>query len=392
MPLMSTPTGDSFFDPPPSDQSAATLILGGERLECHLVEVSIGGFGVSVPRSTAWTGEPVCRLLTHDAAYPVRIIKQESQYTGYHFTLQRLELDEPNVDEPLGLTQRWIIHASRCCAIGLIAAIAYCFVAAPGGQSKGARHVGPQDVVNLWNWNWSSTKWSSNNWWPNNRDTADSESDVAALTSAHDQSSDDLFEMPAISVSLTSGNRGTNASGLPVPSRPMATDPSNHSTNADPQAQAIAAATRLAQIKSSLQTARREPSQPANASSLPWLFSTSDPAFHGGSSYRMSETARNDLMLFESGLKSLPATSAHEATRSLRRTLLAANSASAAVANFESLPDVRRIHSDDAEIYFRLANGAVEILRVVPRDHSDPGGPARPTSPTSSLTPQSVNR
>ena len=32
MPLMPTPTRDSFFDPPPDDQSLATLILGGERL------------------------------------------------------------------------------------------------------------------------------------------------------------------------------------------------------------------------------------------------------------------------------------------------------------------------------------------------------------------------
>ena len=387
MPLMSTPTGDAFFDPPPDDQSLATLILGGERLECHLVEVSIGGFGVSVPRSTAWTGEPICRLLTHDAAYPVRIIKQESQYTGYHFTLQRLELNEPRVDEQLGLTQRWVVHASRCCAIGLIAAFAYCFLAAPGGSSKDARHVGPQDMVNLWNWTWTST-----NWWPASRGTATSESELVALTTAHNEPSDDLFEMPAISISLTSNERGTNVSRLSAPSPPMATDPSNHSASADSQAQAIAAATRLAQIKSSLQTARRGPSLPANSTSLPWLFSTTGPDFNSASTYRMSEAARNDLILFESGMKSLSATTANEATRSLRSALLAATSASASAANFESLPEVRSIHSDDAEVYFRLANGAVEILRVVPRDNSDPGGPARSTSPTSSLTPHSVNR
>ena len=387
MALMTTPTGDAFFDPPPDDQSIATLILGGERLECLLVEVSLGGFGVSLPRSTAWTGEPVCRLLTHDAAYPVRILKQESQYTGYHFTLQRLELDEPGVDKQLGLTQRWVVHAARCCAIGLIAAIAYCFLAAPGGNSKDARHVRPQDMVNLWSWTWTST-----NWWPASRGGAAAESELAVVTSAHDQTSDDLFEMPAISISLTSNDHGSNVSRLPVPSRPMATDPSIRSSDADPQAPAIAAATRLAQIKSSLQTARHGPSWPLNSTSLPWLFSTTEPAFHSGLSYRISEAARNDLILFESGLRSLPATTANNATRNLRRTLLATTSASASPAHFESLPDVRLIRSDDAEIYFRLANGAVEILRVAPRDSSDPGGPARSTSPTSSLTPQSVNR
>ena len=391
MPLRPTPTGDSFFDPPPSDQSAATLILGGERLECHLVEVSIGGFGVSVPRSTAWTGEPVCKLLTHDAAYPVRIIRQESQYTGYHLTLQRIQEEETNPDESPGAAQRWIIHTSRCCVIGLIAVIAYCFLAAPGGSSQDARRIRPRDVANLWKWTEFSIPW-----WPANRDTAASDSELTALTTTHSEPSDDLFEMPAISISLTSNDRGTNVganvSGLPVPSPPRAAGPSSHSTDADPQAQAIAAATRLAQIKSSLHTARRGSSRPANSTSLPWLFPANEPALHNGLTFLMSEAARNDLTLFESGLKSLSATSANEATRSLRRTLLAATLESASAVHFESLPDVRLIRSDDAEIYFRLANGAVEILRVVPRDIGDPGGPARATSPTSSLTPHSVNR
>jgi len=149
---------------------------------------------------------------------------------------------------------------------------------------------------------------------------------------------------------------------------------------------------RQAQIKSSLQTARRGQSWPANATSLPWLFSTAEPDFNGGPNCRMSEAARNDLILFESGLKSLPATTANDATRSLRRALLATTSASASAASIESLPDVRLIRSDDAEVYFRFENGTVEILRVVPRDGHDPVAPARSASPTSSLAPQSVNR
>ena len=387
MALMTTPTRDSFFDPPPDDQSAATLILGNERLECRLVEVSLGGFGVSVPRSTAWTGEPTARLLTHDAAYPVRIIKQESQYTGYHFTLQRLELDESSLDGQLGLTQQWIVHASRCCAVGLIAATAYCFVVAPGGSSKDARRVQPLDVINYWTWSWQST-----GWWTSRRDPATSKSHGRSLATADSESSDDMIEMPAISVSLTADNRGTNVSRPSLSSPPMTTNFSNRSMPVDPQAQAIAAATRLAQLKFSLQTARRGPRWPANSASLSWLFPTTDPAFHGGNAYFMSEAARNDLTLFESGLKTLPVTTANEATGSLRRALHATTSASASSANFEILPDVRLIRSEDAEIYFRLANGAVEILRVVPRDGSDSGGPARASSPTSSRVPQSVNR
>ena len=376
MALMTTPTRDSFFDPPPDDQSIATLILGGERLECRLVEVSLGGFGVSVPRSTTWTGEPTAKLLTHDAAYPVRIIKQESQYTGYHFTLQRLELDESSVEEQPGLTQRWIIHASRCSAIGLIAAMAYCFVVNPGGSSKDARRIRPQDVINYWNWTWQST-----GWWSSHRDPAASKSKLAVPTTANSESSDDMFEMPAISVSLTS----STATQPTIPGQP------SHTSDVDPQAQAIVAATRLVQIKSSLFTARRGPRWPANSSTLPWLFSTTDLTLNAGPAYHMSEVARNDLSLFESGLKSLPTTTAHDATRSLRRALAAITTAPGLPSNFEGLPDVRLIRSDDAEVYFRLTGGTVEILRVVPRDGHEPAT-ARSTSPTSSLAPQSVNR
>lgn len=387
MALMSTPTGDSFFDPPPSDQSAATLILGGERLECHLVEISLGGFGVTVPRSTAWTGEPVCKLLTHDAAYPVRIIRQESQYSGYLFTLQRIEEQENNPAGQPGATQRWIVYASRCCAIGLVAAMAYCYLAAPGGSSKDARSVRLQDIVHFWNWKLTST-----DWWPTGRGSAAFEPELNALTTARDQPSDELFEMPAISVSLAAGNPGANVPSQPLPSRPMTTKPSNDSTDADLQAHAIAAATRQAQIKSSLLTAQRGQSRPANATTLPWLFPATEPAFHSSRAFRMSDAARNDLALFESGLKSLPAASAGSATRSLQRALHATTSATASTAHFEDLPDVRRVRSDDAEVYFRLTSSVVEILRVVPRDDSDPVSTARPTSPTSSLTPQSVNR
>ena len=383
MALKPTPTGEARFDPRPEDQSGATLILGGQRLECRLVKVSLDSFGVSVPRSTAWTGNPIAKLLTHDVAYPVRIINQEPQSTGYHITLQRLELDKSSGDEQLGLTQRWIVHASRCCAVGLIAAMICCFVLNPGGSSQNAQRVRPQDVINYWTWPWQSSR---------HRDSLASETDPTALTTSHGESTDGMFEMPAISVSMTSSDRSMSESRQPSPSQRTVPSQSNLPWHVDPQAQVIAIATRRAQIKSSLQTARRGRSWAANSTSLPWLFSTTEPAFTAGPEYRMSEAARNDLILFESGLKSLAATTADDATRGLQRALLATTSASASTADFESLPDVRLIHSDDAEIYFQFANGAVEILRVVPRDGHDPVAPVRSTSPTSSRAPHSVNR
>ncbi|MEK6260960.1 MAG: hypothetical protein AABP62_20360 [Planctomycetota bacterium] len=179
MALMTTPTGSSIFDPSPDDQSAVTLILGGERLECRLVEVSLGDFGVLVPRSTAWMGDQNAKLLTHDTAYPVRILKQEPHRTSYRFTLQRIRQDEHNIDH-LGLPQRWIIHTSRCCTIGLIAAMTYCFVANPGGSSKGAHRVRPRDVINYWMQPWQTTGWQSSH-----RDPAASKTERAATTVSH---------------------------------------------------------------------------------------------------------------------------------------------------------------------------------------------------------------
>ena len=379
MQLTPTPTGDSFFDPPPSDQSAVTLILGGERLDCHLVEVSIGGFGVMVPRSTAWEGEPICKLLTYDAAYPVRIIKQEAQYDGFHMTLQRIQEQDIKPGESTGATQNWIVNASRCCAVGLIAAIGYCFVATPGGISTGARTIHARDVANLWN-----QTWNLSNWWPTSGGSTATKTESAAATSAHKETADGLFELPAISVSLASKDHSTKSNR------------SIGQSDIDPQAQAVAVATRKAQIKSSLLTARRGPNWPADSTTLPWLFPTNDPTLNSGPACRMSDAARNDLNLFESGLKSLTAATAGDAIRSLRRALAATSSTTTVASHlvsqpFESLPDVKLIRSADAEIYFHPMSDLVEILRVVPRDSHEPHA-ARPTSPTSSLAPQSMSR
>ena len=128
-----------------------------------------------------------------------------------------------------------------------------------------------------------------------------------------------------------------------------------------------------------------------NSISLPWLFSTTEPAFTAGRECRMSEAARNDLILFESGLKSLATTMVVDATRGLQRALLATTSALASTTDVESLPDIRLIRSDDAEIYFQFANGAVEILRVDTHDNHDPVTPVRSTSPTSSRDHHLVN-
>ena len=378
MALKQTPPDDDLLDSSSSDLTLVTLILGRERLECRLVDVSLEGFGVSVPLSTAWTGKPTAKLLTHNITYPVRIIKQEAQGASYRFTLKRMESHEVGPDE-LSLAPRWIIHTSRCCTIGLIAALTYCFAVNPGGKSKDARQVQLVDVINYWKWSWQPAGQGLNR-----RDPAASESEFAARTTGQGETSGDMVEMPAISVSLTAADRSVTQGTKP--GQP------NSSSNVDPQAQAIAEATRRAQIKLSIQSAQRGPKWIVNSASLPWLFTSTETTFRNGLIYRMTEVARNDLNLFESGLKSLPTTTATDAASSLRRALLAATTNAASNANLEGLPDVRLIRSEDAEIYFRTVDDMIEILRVVPCAENEPIPPARSSSPTSNLPPQSMNR
>lgn len=335
---------NEYLDAPSRDQSAATLVLSNQRLKCRLVEVSVGGFRVMVPRGNSWTGDRVARLETHDSKYKVQLVKQEARYEGLEITLERVE--EPEADANLPTPQRWIVHGSRCCAIGLIAAIVYCVVAAPGGITHGPAHqITLQDLSNYWFNSWPTT-------------TVSDHAPVSRTKPVH-ETGDESVEFPTISVALTKESR---SAGTPPVTREQAT-----TQRVD----------RKALIQAAIAAANAKQSRPLNSKTLPWLFSTGTTSTANSLRCRMCRLAEDDLQMFATGLKSLPTRAAADATSSLRESLL--RLATAKTSPVEGFSNVRLIRSEDAEIIFRMADGEAELLRVLPVEIEE-AAPARSPS------------
>jgi hypothetical protein len=321
--LKTSTARNEFVEPPPQDQSAATLVVNRQRLACRLLEVSLGGFCVMVPRATAWTGEPLARLITHDATYQVKIVKQEARYEGFEVTLQRIE--EPPV-ESLAAPQRWVIYGSRCCAIGLVIAIVFCFVAAPGGATRHpGRFVGLRDVIDYW------------------FESSTPDRPILAFAPPATADDDDSDDLPTITVSLSSTAEKTAV-------QPPALDRRNL-------------------LKQALDAANGHRSRPLNSKTLPWLLPAGSPLGQGLARCRLSPLAEDDLRVFAGGLKSLPARSAADAVKSLREAIGAISHLTPST--IPGFPNIHLVRSEDADVYYRIVDGEVELLRVLPIELDD---------------------
>ena len=327
-----TPARNEFAEPPPQDQSSATLVLGNQRLACRLVEVSIGGFTVMVPNATVWMGEPVGRLVTQDSTFKVRIIKQEARYEGFEATLLRVE--EAPDQRPTRSPRRTVLGV-WCCAAVLMLAIGYsCLVVPPDGitdqpvQSRGLR-----ELVSSWFC-----------------------SPPTIQQSGHIDG--DSAEMPSITISL-------NDEQLESPRSFTASTVSRETVVPSPIVD------RHVLLQTALATADSRRLRPLNAATLSWLFITADPSAKGVPRCRMGRAAEDDLRQFEAGLNQLSAQAAANAVRSLRGTLMAISSSPASVV--DGFPQVRLTHGEDADIYFRVVDGETELLRVLPVELEDSG-------------------
>lgn len=324
---------DEFLDAPMRDQAPAVLILSRQRYDCRLTKVSTRGFTVMIPHGLTWSWEPTAKLLTHDSRYSVRILSQVAQYDGIEVTLQRL--DEIANDDTLPFSQRWIVHGSRCCAIGLIAAITYCLVAAPGGITNTVHQVTIQEYAD-----YLVGCLPSGLWWTG--------------SSRHES-----IVMPAITVKLDEVEE--------VQPSPI------NSVSHLRETQRNVPRDHTALLNAAIRAANAQRSRPVNATTVPWLISKDQTGLPG---CHMSRLAEADLQTFQTGLKSLSASMAADAVASLRKALLSVTpTAGAAV---PGCPGVRLIQSDDAEIYLRTVDGEVELLRVLPIEVEDstPRGPS----------------
>jgi hypothetical protein len=293
---------NEFVDPSCQDQSVATLVFKKQRIACRLNEVSVAGFSVVIPREITLTGTRG-RLVTLDGAYTVHVLNQEACDQGSKVTLERL--DEPYQEELVGL-QGWIVHGSRCCAIGLILAIAYCAFANP-----------QFDLQELANGLMASVPSAA---------TMPPDRSNPATTSAASRESTKVKPASAVSQSTV----------------PVKLD-------------------RNGMLREAIAQADSGRSRPVNPSTLPWLFTGTSA--RNLPRCRMTQLAEQDLRVFENGLKLLPPRDAADALNSLRNAVAAIPISASSVTSF---PGVRRTASDDAEILFRVRDGEAEFLRVLP--------------------------
>lgn len=354
---------NEFIDPPPADQSVATLVLGQERLNCRLVEVSVGGFTVIVPRATLWTGEPIARLVTNSTVFKVRILKQEAQYEGYQVVLQRI--DETTLQR-LASPQHWVILLSRSCAIGLILAIGYCIGFVPGGASRAnSRPFTMQSIMSFW-----FDPWISSDPPVVATSTPKVINETPTITVSLDDSEDEPFTRPVSSYTHESGDDENSTVG---------------ESKADRRTPAVA--DRRLLLRAALATADLDRSRPVNSETLPWLFPQQDQPATGIPGCRMSRPAEADLRTFSNCLTSLPTAAADQAVQNLQGTLRSIPGGLSTP--LEGIPQVQSIQGADAEVYFRKLDGEIELLRILPIEFQDPV-PAR--SPSARRNSHSAHR
>lgn len=286
------------------DQTSAILVIGRARHLCQIVSMSIQGFVVRIEGDEHLAARGTIRLQTPGATYCARLTRQEATDSGVELTLVRVD----DCDDNLPFPQRWVVHTSRCCAIGLIIGLTYCLVVKPGPLLgvPGVRHLG--DVVQAWR-------------------GIDPDEDVRRSESL-------AQELPTISVSL-------------VDSQPAPTD-SSHKPNSSYEPL----------LKAAVAAAQRKRSRPLNSATVPWLGRAGDET-----RCRLAATAESDLRQFHAGLATLAAQESADAVRSLGDAL---RRISPMIDAPTEVPGVHRVDSADAEIFFRCVDGEPEILRVLP--------------------------
>lgn len=73
------------------DGTPAILTVKGRQVGCHLVEMSIGGFGVVIAGSPRFECGTECQLQARGLNYIVRISRREERPEGTFFGLQQVE-------------------------------------------------------------------------------------------------------------------------------------------------------------------------------------------------------------------------------------------------------------------------------------------------------------
>ncbi|WP_010582499.1 hypothetical protein [Schlesneria paludicola] len=350
---------EEFLEPLPEVRTKATLLMGNVPIPCYVVEATMCEFRVAVPGIEQYEGDPRLTLVTVNAVFPVRIIRQEAHSGGYSFRLQRLDLLEQAVPVKIPPAMRTPFLSSplrATCVLAIIMASCVCIPTVSDEirllrmQGRRSQTVG-----------WGATV-SKNDSVPA---TAPPENRVSPNSRSGHFESDEFEDLPPIEVSMVSTMTRRRA----IASRPAADD-AKLSTTTD---QATSAMTRgatpvqrAALLKSALEAGQSGGIQNLTCSIAPWLFGANLPVQL--QEIRISDTAIRDLQQFESSLKDLSADAVHSAVSSLKRILASASTDIRQAHRVAGLAEYRVISSEDASLYFRIVQGRTELVRVLPID------------------------
>lgn len=109
------------------ESHSCVLIAGRRAIPCELVDMSLGGFAVTIPEPMPETVDSLMRLKVRDLEYIVRLARQEHRPEGVRLALEQVEEVVPPADQipttPLG---RVMTRAAWIVAFCLVLAALYC--------------------------------------------------------------------------------------------------------------------------------------------------------------------------------------------------------------------------------------------------------------------------
>jgi|GEM_PF-2670246 hypothetical protein len=355
---------DEFLEPMPTAQPDATLLFGKTPVACSIIAVTDEGFCVGVPGIERYEGDPRLALATEDGVFQVKLVLQEAYLDGFYFWVMLNEHAESPEEEQVQVVSlrktlsQYAVPAIVaamlviCLGIPAISDRNPLFSLAAAGREYFGLGVKPAtvDVVI----------------------TPKTEAEqIAVVTSpAKKQNSERHNDRRRTSSLISPASMSLSSEVIENSDEDLEYDATNglRSTEKHHRSSHQYQATKRNELnlKMLLEAGQVGRIQVITKSLVPWLFGAG--LTENQFSIRMSDAAFHDLQQFELGLRGLGKKASSEAIVSLRATLASANSNLSRAKRVPVMPEVLVVASDDANIYFQIVRGRMEIVRVLPID------------------------
>lgn len=360
----------------PAVQIDATLYFGNDPIHCYIVSVTDTGFCVAIPDIEQYEGDPNLTLQVKDSSYAVKLVKQTAHAGGYSYLLQKTDGTAevktesiPSVETPA--KTKWSLPGYNLVSTFAAMIASGVFATVIGGRMACFNLQKIGDGLTRSRVSVAEVHASG----PQPTFAEPITASVETVVTQIDPEIQDT-SVPAVST-ISSESDSTAPSSEPVASQSSrevevrpSIDPSgtiDESQSGRPVQVEKRPAIALNLLLDDRKIGRF---QDMTKSAYPWLFETGS---FDGNLIRASDAARFDLKLFEDGLQDLSAEAASLAISSLQKTLTQARSIDRNARRVPGSPNVYVISSDDADVYFRSAQGRLELVRVLPVDFDGDG-------------------